>query len=81
MKYTAIAYNFPSIKNIDSFTLFIQIDYIIIPFNLILLDNILYEQFIELKNKKELKIYSYEGDLGIKGNGINDPCKYFLQAQ
>ena len=81
MKYTAIAYNFPLPQNLDLFKLFVQVDYMIIPSDLIIVDNILYKQFVELVNKKGLKINSYQGELGIKQSELSKPCKIALQSK
>lgn len=81
MKYTAIGYNFPLPLNPDLFSLYIQIDYLIIPSDLIILPDILNFQFIELVNKLGLKIYSYRGFLKINKNELSRPCKLALTSE
>ncbi|RMG78937.1 MAG: hypothetical protein D6707_09120, partial [Bacteroidetes bacterium] len=77
-KYTAIAYNFPLPQKIDLFKLFVQIDYMVIPSNLVIMDNITYKDFMEFIKKEKLKIHSYKGGLKINKESVNNLCKFFF---
>ncbi|MCC7318813.1 MAG: hypothetical protein IT219_09795 [Bacteroidales bacterium] len=79
-KYTAVAYNFPLPKNPEIFKLFIQIDYIPVPSNLIFFENILYDDFIFIVKNQKLNVHSYDVKLGIKVNDSINPCKSFFQS-
>ena len=61
--YTAIAYSFPSPPKPELFKLFIQIDFMAVPSDFTILDNITYKEFIELTKREELKIHSFKEEL------------------
>lgn len=77
-KYTAVAYSFPLPSNQDSFKLFIQIDYMPIPFNLLLVDNLLYQNFIDLIKNEKLKVHSYMEELRIIESESDGSCWNYL---
>lgn len=80
-KYTAIAYSFPLPKETGLFKLFIQIDYMAVPSDFTIVDNLTYKEFIELTKKEILKIHSFKEELGINESEVNNPCKSFFKPK
>lgn len=80
-KYTAIAYSFPSPQKPELFKLFIQIDFIAVPSDFTIVDNLTYKEFIELTKKEELKIHSFKEELEISESDVNNPCKSFFKSK
>jgi hypothetical protein len=79
-KYTAVSNSFSLPKELKLFKLFIQIDYMTIPSDLTIVDNLLYNEFIELTKKEGLKIHSFKEELGIKESEVNNPCKSYFKS-
>lgn len=75
-KYTATAYNFWTTQNHDSFLLYIQIHYMVIPSNIFIADYILYRQFIQFVRKCGLELHSYRGT--VKINESKNLCDLYL---
>lgn len=77
-KYTAAAYNFV-LKEVDSsFILYIHIDYMPIPLNVIIKDNVWYPDFYKHIMKNKMLVFSYSGKIGINPNNGGVNCiEYF----